>query len=107
MKQMQYELFSVCKAILNALIVSLSILKRKYPAMFKPKASFRRRTFHAPNRMQMNLNKDFSLLKLGSANEKFDVCNGPEVSKSCSLSSCTIENNQMLQFHLSNYFRIE
>ena len=45
-------------------------------------ACFRRQTFYVPNRMQMNLNKDFSSLPLGSAHEKFDVWNGPEQSHS-------------------------
>ncbi len=41
--------------------------------VLKPKARFRRRTFHVPNLMQMSSNKELRLLTLGSTHEKFDV----------------------------------
>ena len=38
--------------------------------------------------MQMNLNKDFSSLTLGSAHEKFDVWNGPNITCHDVIAGC-------------------
>ena len=42
-------------------------------------AQFKRRTFHVLNLMQMSENNRFSSLALESADEKFDVSNGPNL----------------------------